>query len=415
MTAGTAEPTTDATNVAASETEARMPEAVIDQTMIANMEAKVGAELRIDHSVNNEEATRIAVAKFAGGIGDVNTLWTDAEYARRSDYGAPVAPPTFSIGCFSGIQFGWPGLGAFHCATQMDIAAPIYWNDTVTSSCRYDGFTGPRPSNFAGRMVTDSFTNEYINQLGEKVAEIRWQVVNYERGAARGKGKSRKIEVPHRWTVEEVEEVERKVLSEKPRGEVPLWWEDVEVGDALSSLTKGPIGLTDEVAFVAGGGAPIPRLKANASAALDYDSHPAWAFRDPVTKAKEPIYSVHYNQAAANAMGVAYQYDVGFQRQCWQILALSNWCGDNAWVKHVSAEYRGFVYLGDVIELGGEVTGKSQDDDGEYVVEVTTFARNQRGDNVMPGKGIIALPSRSDSISPVARRARAAESIRSRV
>lgn len=403
------------TKEAVAEAEAKMPEAVIDDAMIASMQAKAGIDLRIDHSVNNEEATRIAVAKFAGGIGDINTLWTDADRGRDSDYGGPVAPPSFVMGCFSGIQFGWPGLGAFHCATQMDLLAPVYWNDKIISSCRYDGFTGPRPSNFAGRMVTDMFTNGYVNQLGQNVAEIRWQVVNYERGAAKSKGTKKNLEVPHRWSLEEVEEIEARILAEKPRGAETLWWEDVAVGDAVSSLTKGPVGLTDEVAFVAGGGAPIPRLKANAAATHDYASHPAWAFRDPVTKAKEPIYSVHYNKAAANAMGVPYQYDVGFQRQCWQLLMLTNWCGDNAWVKHVTAEYRGFVYLGDVIELGGEITGKSVDEAGEHIVEMTTFARNQRGDNVMPGTAVVALRSREDASSPVARRARAADTIRPHV
>ena len=88
----------------------------------------------------------IAVAKFAGGIGDINPLWTDAERGRQSDYGAPVAPPSFVIGCFSGIQFGWPGLGSFHSATDMDLLAPIYWYDAISATCRYDGFTGPRPS-----------------------------------------------------------------------------------------------------------------------------------------------------------------------------------------------------------------------------------------------------------------------------
>ncbi|MGH3970280.1 MAG: FAS1-like dehydratase domain-containing protein, partial [Mycobacterium sp.] len=212
-----------------------------------------------------------------------------------------------------------------------------------------------------------------------------------------------------------VEEIEARVLAEMPRGAEPQWWEDVEVGESVSALTKGPVGLTDEVAFVAGGGAPIPRLKANAAAAHDYESHPAWAFRDPLTKAREPIYSVHYNKAAANAMGVPYQYDVGFQRQCWQLVMLTNWCGDNGWVKHVTAEYRGFVYLGDVIELGGTVSAKRVDDDGEHVVELTTCARNQRGDDVMPGTAVVALPSLSVGGSPVAIRARAGETIRSHV
>ncbi len=56
--------------------------------------------------MSNELASRIAVTKFAGGVGDINPLWTDQEYPQRSPYGAPVAPPSFVIGCFSSIQYG---------------------------------------------------------------------------------------------------------------------------------------------------------------------------------------------------------------------------------------------------------------------------------------------------------------------
>lgn len=394
--------------------QARMPEAVITEEMIASMQARAGADLRIDHSVNNEEATRIAVTKFAGGVGDVNPLWTDAALGAASDYRGAVAPPSFVIGCFSGIQFGWAGLGAFHSATQATFHRPVYWGDTITATCRYEGFTGPRPSKFAGRMVTDQFLNTYRNQHDETVAEIHWQVVNYERASARNRAENRSdaaaadrpaLELPHPWTAEEIAAVEARVLEEKPRGAEPRYWEDVEIDEVIQTLTKGPIGLTDEVAFIAGGGTPIPRLKAHAAALVDYQAHPAWSFRDPVMGSSEPIYAVHYNKAAANAMGVAFQYDVGFQRQCWQIQLLTNWCGDNGWAIDTNAQYRGFVYLSDVVELGGRVSGKRVLDTGEHVVDVTTYARNQRGDDVMPGTAVVALPT-CDQPSPVARRAR---------
>lgn len=394
--------------VESGEREARMPEAVITDEMIAGMQEKVGAQLRIDHSINNEEATRIAVAKFAGGIGDVNPLWTDAERGSASAYGAPVAPPSFVIACFSGIQFGWPGLGAFHNATQMTLHAPIYWGDTIRATCRYDGFTGPTSSNFAGRMVTDHIVNSYVNQHDEPVAEIHWQVMNFERAQAKAKTSAKptdELVIPHPWTDDEVAEIETRVLAEAPRGPEIRWWDDALVGQPLENLTKGPIGLTDEVAFIAGGGTPIPRLKAHAASLHDYAAHPAWSFRDPLTMAQEPIYAVHYNKAAANAMGVAFQYDVGFQRQCWQVQLMTHWCGDDGWVKALTSQYRGFVYLSDVVTLGGEVTGKSVDSDGEHVVEVRTWARNQRGQDVMPGTAVVALPARGGE-GPVTRRAR---------
>lgn len=387
------------------EAEAKMPEAVITDEMIARMQEKVGAQLRIDHSINNEEATRIAVLKFAGGIGDINTLWTDPERGTASAWGAPVAPPSFVIGCYSGIQFGWPGLGSFHCATQMELHKPIYWGDKIAATCFYDGFSGPKPSSFAGRMVTDHIRNHYMNQLGQTVAEIRWQVMNFERATAKDKRAERTIDVPHRWSPDELEAVDKQVLSEQPRGATPRYWDDVEVGQRLETLTKGPIGLTDEVAFIAGGGTPIPRLKAHAASLHDYALHPAWSFRDPVTGAAEPIYAVHYNKAAAGAMGVAFQYDVGFQRQCWQVQLMTHWCGDDGWVSALTSQYRGFVYLSDVVTLGGEVTGKRVTDDGEHVVEVRTNAVNQRGEDVMPGTAVVALPTRAGA-SPAVRRAR---------
>src|SRR5690348_10548771 len=99
------------------------------------MSARARRHRRIGHSTHTEDATRIAVAKFAAGIGDINPLWTDAEYAESSPYGARVAPPSFFIGCFSGIQFGWPGLGSFHNLTRVTFRKPVYVGDTVNATC----------------------------------------------------------------------------------------------------------------------------------------------------------------------------------------------------------------------------------------------------------------------------------------
>ena len=383
-----------------------MPEARLTDELIESMRKRAGTRLRIEHSTNNEEATRIAVAKFAAGIGDINPLWTDASYCERSPYGARVAPPSFIIGCFSGIQFGWPGLGSFHNLSRVTFERPVYVGDTVHATCTYDGFTGPRGSNFAGQMVTDLFTNRYANQRGEAIAEIHWEVVNFERAEAKEKTASRVggPELPHPWTPPELERIDAQVLAEQPRGATPRYFEDVHVGDHVDTLTKGPIGLTDEIAFVVGGGTPIPRLSAHAVALHSYTNHPAWSFRDPETGAQEPIYSVHYNRHAARAMGVGYPYDVGFQRQAWQIHHLTHWCGDDGWIRSCESRYRRFVYLSDVVELSGTVTGKRVEQDGDHVVEMETRAVNQRGEDVMPGRAEVALPSRSGGQSPTARR-----------
>lgn len=380
-----------------------MAEAVLDDEMIESMKAKVGADLRIDHSTNNREVTRSSILKFVAGIGDTNPLYIDEDHARASAYGAPVAPCSWIICCFSGLQFGWPGLGSFHSQSDVRFLKPILRGDELTPSCEYVGFSGPRSSSFAKQTVTDHFHNRYVNQRGELVAEIRWDVINFERQTARkGGGSGAGIELPHPWKPEEIEEIEAQILREAPRGAEPRWWDDVEIGDPLDEIVKGPIGMTDEIAFVSAGGAPIPRLAAHRASLEQYSKHPAWAFRDPTTNALEPIYAVHYNAHAARAMGVSMQYDVGFQRQCWQVHLLTDWMGDLGWVKQCASQYRSFVYLSDVVRLQGEVVGKRIDEDGEAVVDLKTRAVNQRGQDVMPGTATVALPKRGEP-SPVER------------
>src|ERR1700737_2903490 len=121
---------------------ALMPQAVIDEPMLESMRARAGKHLRIDPSVQNDVASPLTLAKFAGGIGDINPLWTDIEHAAASPFGGTIAPPSFVIGCFSGIQFGWPGLGSFHSESELSFDRPIYWGDTVNAACVYDGFAG---------------------------------------------------------------------------------------------------------------------------------------------------------------------------------------------------------------------------------------------------------------------------------
>jgi acyl dehydratase len=142
-------------------------------------------------------------------------------------------------------------------------------------------------------------------------------------------------------------------------------------------------------------------LAAHGVAIAAYRKHPAWAFRDPNTKALEPIFAVHYNKQAAKAMGLPEAYDVGLQRHCWGIHLITNWMGNDAWLKRSYAEYRKFVYLSDVVRLKGKIIKKYIDSEGDYCIDIERHAVNQRGEDVMPGYAIVALPSKDKRTSPL--------------
>ena len=294
--------------------------------MLAEMRALIGTELRTAMSVNNEFADRMAILRFCEGIGDDNPLWTDEEYAAAAPSGGIIAPPSFIFACLGSVQVGWRGLGGFHAETNIEFHQPIRLGDRITARVFFDGFDGPTDaSNFAGRRIKDYLRQEYRNQDDKLVATFICSRMRFERTEMQAKRESRKIELPHPWTDEELEKIENDILAESPRGATPRFWDDVQVGDELDVITKGPMGLTDFIAFIASGAAPIPRLSAHGVALRRYKKHPKWAFRDPGTNALEPVYSVHYNDYAARLQGAQGAYDVGIQRTYWQIHSLTNW------------------------------------------------------------------------------------------
>jgi acyl dehydratase len=374
--------------------------------MLADMRALKGTELRTDACVNNEYATRLAILRFAEGIGDDNPLWTDSAYAAGTSHGTLIAPPSFIFACLGSVQVGWRGLGGFHAETLLTFHRTIRVGDRIAARVFFDGFDGPIESNFGGRRIKDYVRQEYRNQDDELVATFICSRMRFERTEMQKRASTRAIVIPHPWKEEEITAIEDRILAETPRGAVPRYWEDVQVGDEIDAVTKGPIGLTDEIAYIAAGAAPIPRIAAHRVSLKSYRRHPRWAFRDPTTHALEPVYSVHYNAYAARLQGAQAAYDVGIQRTCWGIHSLTNWMGDTGFLKSITQQYRSHVYLSDVVTLGARVEGKEIDTDGSHVVRLTTWANNQRGQNVMPGTAVIALPHRAGGATAASKAAR---------
>ncbi|MBI2877214.1 MAG: MaoC family dehydratase N-terminal domain-containing protein [Candidatus Tectomicrobia bacterium] len=380
---------------------ADMSEGIITNAELEKWNERIGLSLRIGN-IFNQNASYEAIRNYANGIGDWNPLYRDEAYAKKTRYGALIAPPNWLYSTFpTWVLQGLPGIHAFHSGNDWEFYRPIYINDRITPECIFTGYD-VKLSAFSGKMVMEYQRALFRNQRDELVAQTDLWIVRAERSSARKTGKYAKIEMPHPWTPAELEKVDADVLAEEVRGANVRYWEDVEVGEELVPVVKGPLGLTDIVAYCVGA-APV-QIAAHGVQLRLYQKHPAWAFRDPENQSWEPVYGVHYLKPAARAAGVPYPYDVGAQRHSWQINFLCNWIGDEGWIKKNYAEYRRFVYLSDVVWFRGKVTKKYVDGDRESVVEVETSGFNQRGENTIPGSAVIALPSRERGTWPLEKR-----------
>jgi len=70
---------------------------------------------------------------------------------------------------------------------------------------------------------------------------------------------------------------------------------------------------------------------------------------------------------------------------------LSELAGEKGVVRKMSFQFRNFLLPGDVLDVGGKVTGKYVNE-GKGIVELDLWIRNQNNINCVPGKGLVELP-----------------------
>jgi acyl dehydratase len=384
-----------------SEGKGVLPEAELTNELLEDYKDRVGLELRVSN-VFNQTVSYEAIRNYVNGIGDSNPLYRDKEYAKKSSYGELVVPPNWFYSVFpTYVVEGLPGLHGWHSGNDWEFYKPVYVNDHITPKSTIVGFDVVR-TKFAGKSLWRYQRAEFYNQRGELVARTYSWSLRGERKTTRKTGKYSQLNLPHPWTEEELRKIEDETLAEKIQGNKVRYWEDTEVGEELPPVIKGPFGLTDMIAYCVGA-TPV-QLAAHGAQLRNYRQHPAWAFRDPDTFALEPIYAVHYNKNAAQGAGLPFPYTAGVQNQSWLINLLTNWMGDEGWLRRNYAEYRKFVYFSDVVRFTGKVTKKYVDESGECCVDVHSNGFNQRGEDIIPSFSTVILPSREKGVWPVAKR-----------
>ena len=130
----------------------------------------------------------------------------------------------------------------------------------------------------------------------------------------------------------------------------------MQIGDAVQPIVRGPLTVSDMIAWMMGIGSPHIR---SGQYWLTYRRRsPKVAVRDPETNVWQAVERVHWDPFMAAEIGMPAPYDYGSQRGAWATHLMTNWCGDDGWVAEVDVEYRGMNFLGDTTRISGKVTDK---------------------------------------------------------
>ena len=369
----------------------------VTEEMLAKVRSRIGEEAPLD-STFNTEAQRDNIRHWADGIGDLNPLWNDAAYAEKSSHGTLLAPPSFLYSCNqgpihrgrgSGGFRGFPGLHRFWAREEWEFFRTIRVGDQIKGTTKLADIIEHK-SSLGGRSWEDITEQTFRTGDGELIGIHRMVFVNTERRTAAKIGKHKTFEI-HRYTPEELARISDDAHAETIRGAQPRYWEDVEIGDELPQVVKGPYTSSEAVAFVAGWGGPF--IMASEVTHRYVRAHPKANVPDRDSNAPEFPERAHWDNALAREVGAPAAYDFGGQRVSWVIHLITNWAGDGGFLRSISAKLVKFNVMGDTTWCKSKVTGKTVEA-GEHLVHLDVWGENQRGEISLTGEAKVRLPSK---------------------
>lgn len=362
---------------------------------IAEAAKLIGTPLRRDRMQWIEATTRDAIRHFAWGIGDNNPLWFDREYAAKSPWQRIVAPPCILYAVDNTvIAPKLPGLQWIYAGTSWTWYEQIYVDDVFRTEVRLIDQIEKQGRRFSSWLLQIGEARFY-NQHDRLVAVAIGRCARTPRGdalvKAKGEGQTATREA-HRYTAEEIAEIEAATLAEPRRGDVPLYFEDVAVGDEIPQVVRGPLSIIDIMAWYSAqqGAQPYGGVHGDA---LRYRQRHADYHINKTTGARESAGRGHLEAKTGGDVGMGGAYDIGPQRISWAQHMLTNWYGDHGFLHHLDVAVRRPNIVGDTLWWRGTVTGKRSVGAHDFV-DIAVTAHNQDQAVSANGTAIVALPSR---------------------
>ncbi len=340
------------------------------------------------------EVTRDAIYHLALAIGDLSPLYLDEDYAKRTRWGTLIAPPimiqafdTLRAVGHSGLPEGLPGVHSIWTGSRYEWKRPLLLGDQIRADCYLKEIVEKESAFGGGRALYQTYEALYSDQRGDRIGLRNDTWIRIERAATREKKKYGDIELAQ-WKPEDVAR-----FQEQYRGQTRTAsrnWDDVEVGEALGPVLKGPLTPTAEIAFESFFGI---YLVGNIVAARLYDKHPALMVPNE-QGVPEPPQRVHWDNAfTQRLLGLPGAYDLGPERCAWLCQAVTDWIGDDGLLTGIEARYHRFNFMGDVTWVRGRVTEKFERD-GKACVRCAVECVNHRDEVTATATAEAELPHR---------------------
>lgn len=319
--------------------------------MVEALRARIGQQHELEQV--NRLLTSDILRRYALGVGDDNPLFCDPEYAAATPFGRVIAPPTFLATAAKSRPQGLRGVHALFAGLTVEFERPVCEGDRLTSVTALDSLE-EKQGKYSGKSYIQQNVTTHSNG-DELVAKVTSYSFRTLRDDAKDRGKYQAL-TRKSYTPEEIAEIQQKYLEEMKvrRGNAPLDVNDIEVGQELPSLIKGPLSVADVICWLNGVGVGV-FIRSSRQWYEYLHRHPAAAMLDEHGVPDAPE-SVHWDEQIAAKIGMPGPYDYGWQRCAWLGHLVTDWIGDHAWVQKIKIELRAPNYVGDLTTLTGTVS-----------------------------------------------------------
>lgn len=355
--------------------------------------------------LNHKTVTEDLIRHYAYAVGDPNPLWRDPVYARGTRWGGIIAPPVFhhciadADGGGSGPEgsFLLPGFSLFAAGNRHEFFGVIRPGDEFRIVDRYLGVEEKQVQGKSYRVFLESGERRYINQREETVSlSIGRRICTGMPPSVLSRNQEKHYQdiVRYRFTKEELDIIHQsyddELAGKNRRGGEVRYWEDVIEGEELKPVIKGPLDMSDACSAML--------CEYSGAFAVKWyimrqnlDSYPV----DPVTGEYRYRRDWHFEDAIAQLAGMPYAFQIGKFGEMLLTHVVTNWMGDDGFVKMIDFQIRRINIMGDMNWMKGNVKRKYVDN-GEHLVDLDIRAENQDGKVIIKGTTTVQLISRAN-------------------
>jgi len=329
------------------------------------------------------------------GIGDRNPLYRNEEYAKYTKYCTLIAPPCWPYSVVYGAlpEKMYQKFGVKYTAEEIEYYLPVADCDLVDFRTTFPIEVSIEESDLYGHCIKATGIHEFKRQQGGlELAKQSFTMVFFEMAKSKYRNAQDPTEAPE-YTEEFIKSVYAAQDAEEVAGSNTRYFEDVNVGDKLLPVVRGPFTVMECAAWLKAAG---NRFMVSDKLFRMINKNSGLGFYNEDLKTwfnwTEPVFDgwgEFYKQVEDSYMPDGY----ASQRSAWAMQMVSNWMSDEGFVWKFKANHVDKGGYHNVFFTNGEVIAKGSEDGKNYVVIAFT-CKDQTGRLITEGEATVILRSK---------------------